>query len=101
MRTAKHSDLEAALLMWYKNARNLNIQISGTILQMKAANLAQGLGLDFHSSEDWLSRFKQRHDIQFRVISGESGDVTIEQTDDWSTTALPKIADRLSSEGYL
>ena len=75
----------------YKNARNLNIPISGTILQMKAVNLAQGLGLDFHSSEGWLSRFKQRHDIQFRVISGESGDVTTEQMDYWSTTTLPKL----------
>ena len=51
-----------------------------------------GLGLkEFHSSNGWLSRYKQRHDIQLRIISGESGAVTPEQTDYWSTITLPKL----------
>ena len=39
----------------------------------------------------WLSPFKQRYGIHFRMISGESNAVTPEQTDFWTTTTLPKL----------
>ena len=81
-RTAKHADLDSALFLWFKNARSLNIPISGPILQTKADNLAKMLGLEsFLLSSGWLSRFKQWHGIHFRIISGESNAVTPEQTD--------------------
>ena len=45
MRTAKHTDLEAALFLWFKQARNMNIPISGPLLQEKATMLSQELGI--------------------------------------------------------
>lgn len=92
MRTAKHSDVESALLLWFRNARSSNIPISGPILQGKARELSKKLNIeDFHASDGWLDRFKRRHDINFRVISGESANVTSAQTDQWSTITLPKL----------
>ena len=35
MRTAKHADVEDALLLWFKNARAMNVPLSGPILQAK------------------------------------------------------------------
>jgi len=46
LRNATHSDVEAALLMWFKNARAQSIAISGSILQKKAKDYATGLGID-------------------------------------------------------
>ena len=85
IRTAKHSDVESALLMWFKNARAQKIPISGPVLQEKAKEYAKGLGIsDFQCSDGWLHGLKRRYDIQFRVISGESGDLTSQQTDQWT-----------------
>ena len=93
MRKANCSNLDTALMLWFTNARTFNLPISGVIiLRAKANSLAEGLGLRiFLASSGWLSRFKKRHDIHFRVISGESKAVTPEQTDYWATTALPKL----------
>lgn len=78
-RTAKHTDLDAALVLWCRNARAQNIPLSGPLMHAKACDLATSMGvLDFHCSEGWLSRFKLRHDISFRIISGEAAAVTNE-----------------------
>ena len=72
MRTTKHTDIDQALLIWFKNARSENIPMSGPLIQEKARYLAKELGIDdFAASDGWLSHFKCRHDINFRVISGE------------------------------
>ena len=73
-----------------RNARALNISISGPILHAKAESFGKGLGLETFLS-GWLSRFKQRHDKHFRVISGESGAMKSKQTDYLTTTTLQKF----------
>ena len=40
------------------------------MLQEKAAGLAKGLGIDAFGDSEWLERFKKRHDVYFRVLSG-------------------------------
>ena len=74
VRTTNHTNIEAATF------------------QEKAKEYATELGIDdFQFSDGWLHGFNRRYDIQFRVISGESGDVRAEQTDEWTTIALPQL----------
>ena len=64
LRLAKYSDIEDALLLWFNQARCMNVPVSGTILQVKAQELALALGhRDFRCSSGWLERFKSRHSI--------------------------------------
>ncbi len=85
IRTAKQSDIEAALLMWFEDARAQKFQFLVQFSKKK-----QRLGIDdFQFSDGWLHGFKSRYNIQFRMITGESGDVTTEQIDQWTTITLP------------
>ena len=62
-----HSDIKEALMMWFTQARALNLPVSGPILQIKARELALAMGYsDFSCSTGWLERFKSRHGIVFR-----------------------------------
>ena len=55
----------------------------------KRIKCATGQRIDeFQFSFGWLRGFKRHYDIQLRVISGKSGDVTTEQTDQWTTITL-------------
>ena len=99
IRTAKHTDVETALLMWFKGVRSKNFPVSGPMLQEKAADLAKGLGVDdFVGGSGSLERFKKRHDICFRVICGESASVTSDQTDQWTSTRLPRLLDEYTPD---
>ena len=61
----------------------------------KGAEIAQLMGLsDFKASNGWLDRWKTRHNIKSRVISGESGEVRAETVESWFER-LPLIL-----EGY-
>ena len=71
----KYTELDSALLLWFRNARTLNIPTSAPILQSKAESFAKELCLEtFLSSSGWLSRFKQRHDIQSEAVTSEQTD---------------------------
>ena len=67
--TAVYGDIEEALFTWFKQARSMNIPVSGPILTIKAKELALKLGhREFICCSGWLQRFKSRHDIVFREI---------------------------------
>ena len=74
-KTAKHQDLDAALALWFADARRRNIIVNGDILTLKAKELGEKLGIDsdFKYSSGWLTRFKQRHNIKNFVIHSECG----------------------------
>ena len=99
MRKAAYDDVEEATLLWFEQARARNISISGPILRSKAVSFANDLGHnDFSCSDGWLSRFKARHGIIFKTISGEAKSVDVSVIDPWKTTILPTSAsERLSS----
>ena len=89
LRTTTYTDIEDALLLWFKQARSLNVSISGPILQTKARELATLLGHpQFVCSSGWLERFKIRHGIAFRQMSSEAASVT---EDTWLGTKLPAL----------
>ena len=92
LRTAAHTDIEKALLLWFKQARSLNVPVSGPILQMKARELATSLRHpEFVCSSGWLKRFKTRHGIAFRQMSPKAACVTEDMTSDWLGTKLPAL----------
>ncbi|NWS70157.1 TIGD4 protein, partial [Crotophaga sulcirostris] len=68
LRTALHSDLEEALAGWCRLAQRLRVPVSGAMLRLKAADLAQRLGhRGFRCSNGWLDRFKARHGLALRA----------------------------------
>ena len=71
MRLSLHEDLDKACYMWLLNVRHQSIPVSGTIFKAKALNFAKELGCDsFQASDGWLDRWKKRHNVSFKTISG-------------------------------
>nr|XP_056711023.1 tigger transposable element-derived protein 4 [Euleptes europaea] len=67
LRTALYTDLEEALVKWYRMAQGLNVTISRPMLRLRANDIAQKLGHhDFKCSNGWLDRFKSRYGLTFR-----------------------------------
>ena len=55
-------------------------------------SLAKSLELtDFRTSDGWLDKWKQRHNVTFKAVSGEGNAVTPEMTTSWSETYLSTI----------
>lgn len=68
-RGARHGQLEEALLKWFKQARTSSINFDGSILQEKALEIADILGIDdFTVSNGWITHFCTRHGIAYRQI---------------------------------
>ncbi|KFQ37084.1 Tigger transposable element-derived protein 4, partial [Merops nubicus] len=68
LRTAFYSDLEEALVKWYRIAQCLSVPVNGPMLRHKANDFAQKLGhSDFKCSNGWLDRFKSRYGLVFRA----------------------------------
>ena len=65
-------------------------------MKEKAEKFAAALDIeDFHCSNGWIDRFKQRHDLKFKTIIGERGDVNMETTSNWLRDVYPALV-----EGY-
>ncbi|KAH7980538.1 hypothetical protein HPB49_017111 [Dermacentor silvarum] len=71
VRTALYEDVEAAVYKWFVDVRSRNIPVSGPMIEQKAKDLAFLLGRnDFQGSSSWLQRFKERHDIVGKAVTG-------------------------------
>ena len=92
LKKSDNKDLDEAVFTWFKNARSNNIPVNGIIIKEKALSLAKRLELrDFRASDGWLYKWKQRHSVTFKAVSGEENAVTPEMTASWSETYLPSI----------
>lgn len=88
-REAEHPELEECLVKWMKKIRDDNVPISGPMLQRQGKKFAHLLKIpdsSFSGSNGWLGKFKQKHDIVFRQISGEGKDVDEEICQEWKET---------------
>jgi hypothetical protein len=67
-RPVMYQDVDEALAQWVE-AYQANINISGEMIRQKAAQFLERLHLDapkFEFSNEWLAKFKQRHQIRSR-----------------------------------
>ena len=101
LKTAKHSDLEETLFLWFSNVCDKNGIITDDILREKAKELGEEFNInDFTYSNGWLYRFKKRHGIASHTLCGESAgvDKTVDQW--WSRKSCDCYA-RLFSQRHL
>ncbi|GBL84871.1 Tigger transposable element-derived protein 6 [Araneus ventricosus] len=72
--------------------RDKNVPISGPFIIEKALQFAKALGYDdFQESNGWLEKFKRRHRIMAKVISGDSKHVDNNDRENWITETISKI----------
>ncbi|GBM51884.1 hypothetical protein AVEN_186175-1 [Araneus ventricosus] len=83
-RKTEISEIDEVLMKWFCSARAKNIPVSGVSLQEKARELGESLGLEtFKASNGWLEKFRTRHNISFKHISGEEKSVNPKEGTDW------------------
>jgi len=76
--------IDQKLYEWFNSVRSKNLPISGPILQTEAMKLAEKMNVnDFKASNGWLEKFKKRHDIVWKQVSGEANDVNQETVEEW------------------
>lgn len=95
IKAAKYPELEAALVNFIAQARAMPVKVPITIpvLNREAKNIALRLGIQDYKerSGGWLTRFKRRHRVLFRKVSGESADVPDTTIEAWRSRVLPSI----------
>ncbi|XP_007670010.1 tigger transposable element-derived protein 4 [Ornithorhynchus anatinus] len=90
LRTAFYTDLEEALMKWYRIAQCLNVPVNGPMLRLKANDFAQKLGhSDFKCSNGWLDRFKSRYGLVFRAQPVEAAATSADASTVWHQNVLP------------
>ncbi|XP_065304542.1 tigger transposable element-derived protein 6-like [Dermacentor albipictus] len=84
VRTAAFEDVEAAVYKWFVDVRSQNIPVSGPMIEQKAKDFAFMLNRhDFRGGSGWLQRFKERHGIVGRAVTGESRAVDLGSVQKW------------------
>jgi Tc5 transposase DNA-binding domain./DDE superfamily endonuclease. len=94
-RVSAYADINKSVFNWFLTARQKNLPISGLILKEKAMEMARNNGMEqFCASNGWLYKFQRRHNINSRLLCGESAEVDGNIVSSWF--------DRLSTfyEGY-
>jgi hypothetical protein len=92
LRESKYEEVDDAVLKWFTIARESKISLSGHLIKAQALEFAEKLGYSgFKASEGWLTRFKERHNIVYRAVSGESASVNQTIVNDWVQNQLPEL----------
>ena len=98
-RSSDHKALDAALLTWFKQARSNNLPVNGPILLEKAKSLATALGDEsFTVSTGFIDRWKTRHGVMMKKVSGEAGSVAEEDVRPWLDAGLPLLLSQFKPE---
>ncbi|XP_064462137.1 tigger transposable element-derived protein 6-like [Ornithodoros turicata] len=95
LKGAMYDDVDKAVYSWFMETRAQNVPITGAVLQQKAKDFACLLENDaFRASSGWLHRFKVRHAIVGKVVSGESASADVPEAAVWLEEVLPRILTR-------
>ena len=93
---SSQKDVDAALLLWFKQARSNNTPINGPLLLMKATSLARLLGHEpFTATTGFINR---RHGILIKSVSGEGGSVSEEDIRPWLDVTLSELVSQYKPE---
>ena len=99
MRVSTYSDVEKALELWIREARDASIPISGPIVLVRAKDLAKQLGHeDFDPGKNWAGSFLHRHGLVFRSIVGEEKAAPKESVESWKNSVLPGLLEEYSPD---
>lgn len=80
----KFQKLESVLLEWFKETRASNIPVNIELLRQKAVHLSETLEIEnFSASHGWVEKFKIRHGLGTRTLSGESASVAEKTVERW------------------
>nr|XP_037276006.1 tigger transposable element-derived protein 6-like [Rhipicephalus microplus] len=97
LRAPAFEAVEKAVFNWFLEIRASGTPVSGALLQQKARNFACIMGHDdFVASNGWLQRFKERHDIVGRAVSGESLSVDREAAVAWIKKNIGQLLEKYS-----
>jgi hypothetical protein len=78
--------LDERMFQWFTVARSKQISISGPLICEKALTVAASSGMnDFKASNGWLESFRKRHNISFKLLSGESVNLDHAVVQDWKS----------------
>jgi len=82
--SSDYEEINRAVYEWFLGTREKNVPVSGPMLQAEALEVAKKLGkTDFKASNGWLDRFRARHNIGFKTVSGEANDVDDVTVEEW------------------
>ncbi len=95
MKKSQFGNLDKGLDKWFRQARTLDIPISGPIILAEAQNMAKELGYP-EVSMGYIAGFKHRKGISFRTIQGEAKSVPQAAVDAWKGTLLPQLLQEFS-----
>ena len=88
----KFEKVDKALFTWFQQKRSSSIPLSGPIMLEKANQFAASLyDGDAKISASWLNRWKSRHGIVCKIISGEDKSVHMDVVSSWTETTLPTL----------
>lgn len=91
--------LEDAMFEWVKQMRDKNVPLQGGLIREQAERFAKQMGLpSFQASTGWLDKFKSRHGIVQKVMSGESASVAEIDCDDYRQNVLPSLLEKYSPD---
>lgn len=94
VRKSEFPEVEECLIKWFKQCRDHNVSVGGPILKEKAEHFAKSFGYNnFRASNGWLEKFKQRHDIVFRKVCGESASVDDSVCKNWKEELKTMLKD--------
>ena len=94
IRSNEKSELNAKVMQFFTLCRQKNIPVSGPMIQEKAIQIAALICIpDFNASNGWLEKFRLRHNIDFRVLRGESADLD-ESAASTFKCRIPSIIDK-------
>lgn len=90
----ENPDIDECVTKWFKQARDKNIPLSGTLVRAKAEEFATTLGKNnFKASTGWLDGFKVRNEISFKTVCGESGGVNMDAANEWKDLLIGMIGE--------
>ena len=88
LKTGNHELVDSAIFKWFLNMRSDNVPLSASVIQEKAVMFAKDLNVEnFQASDGWLRRWKERNNITFKTVSGESNSVTPDMVNSWFETS--------------
>lgn len=98
LRKTENEELNNLVFEFFCKCRSIDIPVSGPMLQSKAKEIAEKLDIEkFQASNGWLESFQRRHNINFRILCGESAAADLEVAAEWKSK-LPNLLKEYTPE---